>query len=85
MMTDEQKAITMRAAINRGRHIAKELRPGRVLNTSADELTDQVADSFRPGSLDLEAKIIIDGLTRGFLAELAMLHQCVAHLKEDRE
>ena len=84
-MTDEQKGITMRAAIDRGRHIAKELRPGRVLNTSADELTDGVLESFRPGSLDLEAQIIIDGLTRGFLAELAMLHQCVAYLKEDRE
>ena len=84
MMTDEQMVITMRAAINRGRHIAKELRPGRVLSTSADKITGEVLDSFRPESLDLEAQIIVDGLTRGFVSELAMLHQCVAYLKEGR-
>ena len=85
MMTDQQKANAMRGAINRGRHIAKELRPNRVLGTNADRLTDQVLESFRPGSLDLESQLIVDGLTRGFLAEIAMLHQCVAYLKEDRE
>ena len=85
MMTDQQKANAMRGAINRGRHIARELRPGRVLGTNADKLTDQVLESFRPGSLDLESQLIVDGLTRGFLAEIAMLHQCVAYLKEDRE